>query len=718
VATSRIIFGRVVDASTGGPIVGASVSVLPRGDDGETDAQGVFEIQGWHGDLVRCAVRVAGVGTALGPWLPFETGDRLDAGTLRIEARPRIAGRVVDPSGAPVAAADVRLEREGPVSEEWETLLGEFGYQTTEDDGRFSFEGLDDGFFRLSVSVYDAVANDDPRRTKEHVRAGEEIVFVVQSPHKPIHGTLAVTVTLPDGRLLPSGLLHVASPVSRGSMLISEGRGVVTFDTALPTTICVACPRDENGVPLPYRPQFLRDVVPREEPYAIVLKPGETIDGVVTSADGMPVKAVVSLVPSGLDDVAALRDISIECGDDGRFRSPGLVPGEYRLLAACNGYFGVRPWVTARAGATGVTIEMRRAARIQLRVVAPEGQALDGGTFTLLTPGPAGYTEGGTAAVSAGRNSMSQFFEIPFDGLREGEVYRVRGSVSGRGVGRYAPFEIDAVAGDGKPVEVKLSPGRTLAGRVVREGGAPVAAAQVRVRVPLPSGQDETAHWSADHGQANAFSGHDGRFELRGVPDSAFWLTCAAPGLAEKMALNVGSHERDIEIVLAPALEISGHIAGDAPLDFRIDWVPTDLAGEAVAIQRELVHSGADGFFAIRGLPKGTLRLDGWRPWDEDDDRYVQAEGVEAGASDLRLRVVAGARIEGTVKDRDGEPLHMAAVVVEAPWGTRRTTTDAEGRFVLRALPPGRHAVRVRTAQGLGEPTPVDAPGPPVHLTR
>ncbi len=720
---ARVVFGKVVAATNGSPIAGAAVSVTPGGAGGTTDANGGFEIESKHGAFVRCAVRAPGVGVALGPWLPFGTGERLDAGTFRIEPRAGLVGRVVDPGGAPVAEADVSVVREGPASEEWEALLGAFGFQVTGDDGRFSFEGLDDAPYRLSVTVYDPTADDDSRRTMEHVRAGgDEIVFVIPFARKRVRGTIAVSVTLPDGRPLPWGTLRCSAGGSYESAPIRAGQGSATIDGPGPARVVINDAWDDNNMPLPYRPAFLHDVIPRNEPYAIVLEPGETIDALVTTLDGAPMKAAVTFWPHRLDDRSIPHEVlygnSVECGADGRCRSPGLPPGEYSLTAACNGYAGVRPYVVARTGAKDVRIEMRRAGRIRLLVVAPEGQVLGGGSFTLLAPTSAGHVDGGTSTVSCG-NSKTSSFEVAFDGLREGDVYRVRGSVAGRGFGRYTPFELDVVAGDGRPVEVRVRPGRMLVGRVTREGRGPVAAAEVRVRLPLPPGQDENQHWSADHGQPSAVSGLDGRFELLGVPDGAFWLSCVADGLAQPGGPRVvAPSDHEIEIRLVPALEVSGRVVGDPPLDFRMDWIPAQLAGEAASIPRDYEFSGADGFFALRGLPPGRVRLDGWRPSGEDDDRYVQAEGLEAGATDLRLTILRGCRIEGTVKDRDGQQVVMATVVVEAPWGVRRAITDEQGRFALRALPPGRHLLRVRTAQGVGDPVPVDAPGPPVNLVR
>lgn len=59
----------------------------------------------------------------------------------------------------------------------------------------------------------------------------------------------------------------------------------------------------------------------------------------------------------------------------------------------------------------------------------------------------------------------------------------------------------------------------------------------------------------------------------------------------------------------------------------------------------------------------------------------------EPGAATVRVELVAtsGSRVHGTVLDADGAPVAGARVRVASSFAT----TDAQGRFTLRALPPG-----------------------------
>jgi hypothetical protein len=366
----------------------------------------------------------------------------------------------------------------------------------------------------------------------------------------------------------------------------------------------------------------------------------------------------------------------------------------------------------ARTGEDDVRLVLRRAARIRLEIVAPEGETVERGSLFLLRPGPQGYVEVRTSSVS---RPASRALETGFGTLGEGELFRVLGVVFHRAGGRYAPFAVDVVAGDGEPTRVHLEPGRALRGLVAREDGRPVAGAQLRVRAPRQPGVADAFHFMVEHGHASSPSGPDGQFELRGIPADVAWITCEAPGLAQRGGpLRVDPADREVGIVMTSAREVSGRVVGDAPLDFQVEWRSVELAGDAGAIALDSVFAGADGFFAFRDLGPGAIRIDAWRPWDREDDRYAQLDAVRAGTTGLRLPAVQGTHIEGFVRDAVGDPVPDAVALLDAPWGTRRGKTDVEGRFVLNAVPPGRHVLHVVTA----EPVVVDAPGPPVNLVR
>jgi Pvc16 N-terminal domain/Carboxypeptidase regulatory-like domain len=71
-------------------------------------------------------------------------------------------------------------------------------------------------------------------------------------------------------------------------------------------------------------------------------------------------------------------------------------------------------------------------------------------------------------------------------------------------------------------------------------------------------------------------------------------------------------------------------------------------------------------------------------------------------------------RLGGTVRDADEEPI--AGAWVALPETGLWTATDAEGRFLLNRIQPGRHEVVVRTATGEESALTVDVPGDRVDV--
>jgi hypothetical protein len=68
----------------------------------------------------------------------------------------------------------------------------------------------------------------------------------------------------------------------------------------------------------------------------------------------------------------------------------------------------------------------------------------------------------------------------------------------------------------------------------------------------------------------------------------------------------------------------------------------------------------------------------------------------------------------GTIKNASRRPVADAWVIL--PEAGRWTASDRDGRFVLRSLPAGRHAVVVRTLGGEELKATVTIPGEPVDL--
>ena len=87
--------------------------------------------------------------------------------------------------------------------------------------------------------------------------------------------------------------------------------------------------------------------------------------------------------------------------------------------------------------------------------------------------------------------------------------------------------------------------------------------------------------------------------------------------------------------------------------------------------------------------------------------RTSLAESKRAGVQEL-------ANVGGTVCDADGEPVADAWVAV--PQLARLAASDADGRFRLTRVPPGKHEVRVRDRDGREAVAELEVPGGPLDV--
>ncbi|MCI0341499.1 MAG: carboxypeptidase-like regulatory domain-containing protein [Planctomycetales bacterium] len=204
---------RVVDED-GRPVAGARVLVYPDLTfDGAPRAEVVTDRDGRFTAAIReedaLLVRATGFATE-----PVEEPRPLPAWIVLREGF-RVAGVVVDGSGAPIAGARILPEVPGPV--------GEF---VTEEDGRFVFEGLWYGpALILSVSH-----GNDPVRLVEADSGDEEVRIVCSRPW-----TVRGVVVLPGGETVPRPTLGVQDAISThssaddGSFALSCWEGAGNF---------------------------------------------------------------------------------------------------------------------------------------------------------------------------------------------------------------------------------------------------------------------------------------------------------------------------------------------------------------------------------------------------------------------------------------------------------------------------------------------------------
>jgi Carboxypeptidase regulatory-like domain len=279
--------------------------------------------------------------------------------------------------------------------------------------------------------------------------------------------------------------------------------------------------------------------------------------------------------------------------------------------------------------------------------------------------------------------------------------------------------------------------GASIGGRVLAsDTGLPLAGATVRL-----AGPSVARAVPADP---------DGYFEFGGIPPGRYLLTAVTKGYAigaagqsspsdvpRSLELARGETRTQADIHLMPLGKISGRITDDtgapvAAVGVQAVRRPRSLTDERAASFSGGV-TGADGTFAIAGLPAGHYYVIGAvRPSPTSPPSgglppalfrlasmtYYPGTGLPAGAQTVRVELgletpgvsfvmqpTRLARIEGVVVDSRGQPASDAVVTLgnstaDVPMsvflGTFREVAS-DGRFSLVDVPPGVYSLDVRS---------------------
>jgi protocatechuate 3,4-dioxygenase beta subunit len=240
----------------------------------------------------------------------------------------------------------------------------------------------------------------------------------------------------------------------------------------------------------------------------------------------------------------------------------------------------------------------------------------------------------------------------------------------------------------------------------------------------------------------------NGAFQIAGVTPGSYNIMAFYPDAGmmriAQQPLDVGSGDiGGIELEITSGVEISGRLVFDGntnhpPLGFEVNPV---ARGDGFF----MVESGRmrpDGSFTISGVEPGLYDLKVTGPMPDAYLKSARAGGLDVlvnglrvtregagGTVDLILGAIGGL-VQGRVVDNESQPV-AGTIVAIVPDVQRRTqsslflttTTDSNGQFVLRAIPPGDYSLfawediedgawtnneYLKSIEGLGKP---------VHLT-
>ena len=302
-----------------------------------------------------------------------------------------------------------------------------------------------------------------------------------------------------------------------------------------------------------------------------------------------------------------------------------------------------------------------------------------------------------------------------FKGLSAGE-YDV--TVSKTGFTRSVSNSVKA--GDGSaPLDVVLSPGASITGRLVQPNGQPVTGYSVSARTSTPT--PGSSMILGGRGNNLAPVDPDGGFILDGLtPGTAYDLSIFGVGefRGDAKKKNVVAPASDIEIEVAARGRITGRVldaVSGAPLtDFEARYTPGRAGGMQVVIRggpgetdRRTPFSSPDGAFAFEDVPPGNWDVTVWAKTYQE----ARSGGVAVAAGEtksIEVKATRGLVIRGRVIDaKGGRGVQDATVSAKDSGGGGAfifdvgglgggVITDADGRFEITDQAPGSYQLTAR----------------------
>jgi protocatechuate 3,4-dioxygenase beta subunit len=425
---------------------------------------------------------------------------------------------------------------------------------------------------------------------------------------------------------------------------------------------------------------------------AIALVAGTSLSGSVKGRDGRPVSgAFVRYEADGLETRW------VETGADGAFRLADVPSRRGNVVAdAGEGGFAERP-VSPEAG------------RAPLALVLAPPTVLEGRTLDVASLKPVArvrlMVSTGEAVRLASSGTDGRYV---LRGLRPGEV-TVRADES-RHVG-WARSGVSLARGETTRLDVLLTRGAALSGRVVDEDGRPVAGAKLSVS---PGEQDPFSfvmrRLAGDPG-ARIASRADGTFSAtRLAPGENQRLTVYHPdyekGVLGGIALSPGGTRTGAVVTLRRGIVVTGTVKDDegkpvAGAEVGVSAsrvVRSSRGGMRMSVSfggiSEITpaRSGADGRFEVRGVPPGDWALTAKSPGRATEVVDPLRLSRDARPDPVEIVLAPGASLSGIVRRRTGEGAEGYLVIAreggKPPTGIGPDTmpTGPDGAFFLDGL--------------------------------
>ncbi len=708
---ATLLRGRIVGVS--GPLSDVAVGLVHSYDEvapehlARTNEHGFFVLDGVA--LKRSTMRLFAV-EGFGVLFEFKQLPRraFDLGEVRVPARRRVVGSVLDASGAPIPGARVALESPlrgaatlaeshsltrmiGPTREDgtFEVLAPEGGYSlwvqapggTPEWMGRREVAGVSEvdlGALELPppVEIYGSAVDEDgvPLADVLVELATASIMRGWHDGEFPVPSTTTDTTgawTLPVPSTLESGLLNFRRP------------GHVPVDESL-------TPRSPLGA------QRRVDTAERDHGAVILPREDTTIFGRVIDERGDAVASMQIHAERAFENPGFTVGIGAQTDEDGRFRLSALHAGEWSLSTGGGEYDRVtRRGIELGSGeAMEVTLRLRRLVSpgggrpIDVRVIDFAGRPAIGVRVHLDEQGKWGRAPSYRAQRLSGADGRVRFDDVPDGIFQVWGTHPSRGSLEAMEV-RIEPGVRTIVVGFRPP----RHPPTRLEGRVVDAEGRPVTGASVTATVsrepPRQTGITQFQHATTDA---------SGAFEFPDMPAARYRLSAWRRGFATTRLAGeldvTPAGLGNVEITLEPGAAVHATIRGLSTEELRDAHVqvvrdPEDETGPARRV--------ADAVFRVDNVGRGA-----WSVTVRTREGRVVSTPIEVavGVDEVSAEVefVSGFTLSGQIRFRGTPaPAFISLGGRERIEGrSRHLNAGDDGVYEVRDLHPDVYRLFIR----------------------
>ncbi len=657
--------------------------------------EGAYRVWAHQNDLAARAVRAPRLGA--GPFAPVQ---------LTLEPATIVVGKVVDRATGIGIRAAVALEPADVGAASAEAAR----FARAGDDGVFRLEGVPHGRWLVDVWAPGWLSGGGVE-----IQAGRALVeldmvagaivegTVVDALGRPVAGaTIRASGQGALGRGLEASAAVDADRLRRFSGFAPAGAVAASADDASAslggagvgrvappgdfTSDPRFVPRGELGVllgPLPFPPPpgggLTRQatIVGAPAGGATAGAPDPVTPGVVTIGAPAPLVVDAEYQPRLVTDA------------DGRFRVTGLDAGTWTIIAAAPGMAdgqSARLPLDAGKVVQGIEVVLSPGTFVIGTVTSSRGPPVVGAT--VVARGPGGD---GRAPLIAVTDPDGRYRLGPLAGDVELEV-----AAYGFGDARATlalPAPQAELPGERISDFVLVPADAVLRGRVLDGDRLPVRGAQVAVAGGAARGR-------------RAVTDDTGWFEIAAVPDADARVDVSHPDFPPQSA-SIGA-AADAVIVLAWGGAVEGLVI-DLHTGAPLAGVVVELSGPG----RVELASGPTGELRTGALAAGAwtlrVRVPGYLPIEQTVDVTAGRQIGAVTARDVRVALERGALLAGVIRDRYGQRLAGAEVVIErrsaGPPIKLEVKTDSEGELRVRDVPTGTVRVRARHGGLSGEQT-------------